>query len=122
MQLITYLLIYARIEDEIDDLFDGELERSALSASALAPQAFVPTPTRKVENPQEEMVVSVFHGSDGVPAYQTHPLNGIPRSTRAGFSKLSLGGREWRLFASAAGAQFVVAAQPADVRDRRAHV
>ena len=39
VQLITYLLIYARIEDEIDDLFDGELERSALSASALAPQA-----------------------------------------------------------------------------------
>lgn len=120
MQLITYLLIYARIEDEIDDLFDGELERSALSASALAPQAFIPTPTRKVENPQEEMVVSVFHGSDAVPAHQTHPLNGIPRSTHAGFSKLSLDGREWRLFGSAVGDQFVVAAQPADVRNRAA--
>jgi two-component system OmpR family sensor kinase len=120
VQLITYLLIYARIEDEIDDLFDGELERSALSASALAPQAFIPTPTRKVENPQEEMVVSVFRGSDGVPAHQSHPLNGIPRSTHAGFSKLSLDGREWRLFGSAVGAQFVVAAQPADVRNRAA--
>ena len=120
VQLITYLLIYARIEDEIDDLFDGELERSALSASAVAPQAFIPTPTRKVENPQEEMVVSVFRGSDGVPAHQSHPLNGIPRSTHAGFSKLSLDGREWRLFGSAVGAQFVVAAQPADVRNRAA--
>src|SRR5580692_10404118 len=81
VQLITYLLIYARIEDEIDDLFDGELERSALSVGSSAPRAFIPTPARKVENPQEEMVVSVFRASDGTPAYQTHPLNGIPRST-----------------------------------------
>jgi two-component system OmpR family sensor kinase len=120
VQLITYLLIYARIEDEIDDLFDGELERSALSAASLAPRAFIPTPTRKVENPQEEMVVSIFNASERVPAYQTHPLNGIPRATPTGFSKRSLDGREWRLFASAAGGQFVVAAQPADVRDKAA--
>lgn len=120
VQLIMYSLIYARIEDEIDDLFDGELERSALSAASLAPQTFIPTPTRKVENPQEEMVVSIFHAAEGVPAYQTHPLSGIPRATPAGFSKLSLDGRQWRLFASSAGGQFVVAAQPADVRDRAA--
>jgi two-component system OmpR family sensor kinase len=73
-----------------------------------------------VENPHEEMSVSIFHASDGVPAYQTGPLSGIPRSTPTGFSKLSLRGREWRLFASAVGGQFVVAAQPADVRDRAA--
>jgi two-component system OmpR family sensor kinase len=120
VQLIMYSLIYARIEDEIDDLFDGELERSALSAGSVAPQTFIPTPVRKVENPQEEMVVSIFHASNGVPAYQTHPLRGIPRSTPTGFSKLSLDGREWRLFGSEAGGQFVVAAQPADVRDRAA--
>jgi two-component system, OmpR family, sensor kinase len=120
VQFIMYLLTYARIEDEIDDLFDGELERSALSTGSLAPQTFIPTRTRNVENPQEEMVVSVFHASDGVPAYQTHPLNGIPRSTPTGFSKRVLDGREWRLFGSAVGAQFVVAAQPADVRDRAA--
>jgi two-component system, OmpR family, sensor kinase len=120
VQLIMYLLTYARIEDEIDDLFDGELERSALSAGSVAPQTFIPTRTRKVENPQEEMVVSVFHASEGVPAYQTHPLSGIPRSTPTGFSKRILDGREWRLFGSAVGAQFVVAAQPADVRDRAA--
>jgi signal transduction histidine kinase len=120
VQLIMYLLIYARIEDEIDDLFDGELERSALSAGSVAPQSFIPTPVRKVENPQEEMIVSIFHASNGVPAYQSHPLRGIPRSTPTGFSKLSLDGREWRLFASEAGGQFVVAAQPADVRDRAA--
>jgi two-component system, OmpR family, sensor kinase len=120
VQLITYLLIYARIEDEIDDLFDGELERSALSVGSSAPRAFIPTPTRKVENPQEEMVVSVFRASDGTPAYQTHPLIGIPRSTPTGFSKLSLDGREWRLFGSTVSGQFVVAAQPADVRNRAA--
>jgi two-component system, OmpR family, sensor kinase len=120
VQLVMYLLIYARIEDEIDDLFDGELERSALSAGAGAPQTFIPTPARKVENPQEEMVVSVFDAADQFPAYQSHPLRGIPRSTRTGFSKLLLGGREWRLFGSAAGGRFVVAAQPAEVRNKAA--
>jgi two-component system, OmpR family, sensor kinase len=117
---VMYSLIYARIEDEIDDLFDSELERSALSAGSVAPQALIPTPARKVEDPQEEMIVSVFPASDPAPAYQTHPLRGIPRSTPIGFSKLRLDGREWRLFASAVRGQFVVAAQPADVRNRAA--
>ncbi len=120
VQLFMYLLIYARIEDEIDDLFDGELERSALSAGTGVPQTLVPPPLRKVENPQEEMVVSVFYAADELPVYQSHPLGGIPRSTPRGFSKLSLDGRQWRLFGSAVGSRFVVAAQPADVRDKAA--
>ena len=120
VQLIMYMLIYARIEDEIDDLFDGELERTALGAASPALKTFIPAPSRKVENPQAEMVVSIFRSLDGAPTYQTHPLSGIPRSTPTGFSKMMLNGREWRLFASAAGGQFVVTAQPADVRDRAA--
>jgi signal transduction histidine kinase len=120
VQVVMYSMIYARIEDEIDDLFDAELERSALSAASGAPQTFIPTPARKVEDPQEDMVVSVFEGSEPVPAHQTHPLRGIPRATPIGFSKLQLDGREWRLFASAARDQFVVAAQPAEVRNRAA--
>jgi two-component system OmpR family sensor kinase len=120
LQLIMYMLIYARIEDEIDDLFDGELERTALSVASVERQTLIPTRSRKVENPQEEMVASIFRSLDGAPAYQTHPLSGIPRSTPTGFSKLILDGRQWRLFASAVGGQFVVTAQPADVRDRAA--
>jgi two-component system OmpR family sensor kinase len=120
VQIVMYSMIYARIEDEIDDLFDSELERSALSAGSVPQQAVIPTPARKVEDPQEEMVVSVFKASDPVPSYQTHPLSGIPRSTPIGFSKLKLDEKEWRLFASAVRGQFVVAAQPADVRNRAA--
>jgi two-component system, OmpR family, sensor kinase len=120
VQIVVYSMIYARIEDEIDDLFDSELERSALSAGSVPRQAVIPTPARKVEDPQEEMIVSVFDGSEPVPTYQTHPLIGIPRSTPIGFSKLKLDGREWRLFASAVRGHFAVAAQPADVRDRAA--
>ncbi len=120
VQIVMYSLIYARIEDEVDDLFDSELERSALSAGSVAPQALIPTPARRVEDPQEEMAVSVFDGLDPVPVYQTRPLSGIPRSTPTGFSKLKLDGREWRLFGSAVRGQFVVAAQPADVRNRAA--
>jgi len=62
----------------------------------------------------------VFNASDLVPASQTRPLRGIPRSTPTGFSKLRLDGRAWKLFASDVRGQFVVAAQPADVRNRAA--
>ena len=117
---VMYSLIYARIEDEIDDLFDAEMERSALSAGSVPQQAVIPTRVRKVEDPQEELVVSVFNASDIVPASQTRPLRGIPRSTPTGFSKLRLDGRAWKLFASDVRGQFVVAAQPADVRNRAA--
>jgi two-component system OmpR family sensor kinase len=120
VQIVMYSMIYARIEDEIDDLFDAELERSALSANLVPSQTFIPTRVRRVEDPQEEMVVSVFNVSDLVPAHQTHALTGIPRSTPLGFSKLMLNGRAWKLFASNVQGQFVVAAQPSDVRNRAA--
>jgi two-component system, OmpR family, sensor kinase len=120
VQVVMYTMIYARIEDEIDDLFDAELERSALATGQTLPQPFIPTPSRRVEDPQEEMVVSVFRGTDSEPSYQTHPLNGIPHSAPTGFSKLRLGGRDWRLFGSRVGDRFVVAAQPGDVRNRAA--
>ena len=64
-------------------------------------------------------MVSVFRASDGTPAYQTHPLIGIPRSTPTGFSKLSLDGKSGGC-RETVGGQFVVAAQPADVRNRAA--
>jgi two-component system, OmpR family, sensor kinase len=119
VQIIMYTMIYARIEDEIDDLFDGELERSALSAATIPPRSLIPTPRRQVENPQEEMVVTIFNGGSAAATTQPHPLP-VPRSTPIGFSKLSIAGREWRLFGASVGDTLVVAAQPADVRNRAA--
>jgi two-component system, OmpR family, sensor kinase len=118
VQLTVYLLIYARIEDEIDELFDSELERSALSVNPAEPQATVPLPPRKVENPQEGMVITLWRSPSGPPAYQSRPLAGIARATPDGFSKMVIDGRGWRLFARNVGQQqLVVAAQPADIRD-----
>ena len=37
--------------------------------------------------------------------------------TPVGFSKIVIAGRQWRLFGAASGQRYVVAAQPADVRD-----
>jgi signal transduction histidine kinase len=120
VQVIVYLLIYARIEDEIDDLFDAELERSAASVNPAAPRPIIPTPLRNVENPQEGMVITVWSASEGPPSYQSHPQQGIPRSLPHGFSKRMIDHREWRLFATPNQGQMVIAAQPADVRDSAA--
>jgi signal transduction histidine kinase len=108
-QVCIYLLIYARIEDEIDDLFDSELERSALSANGNGSQSSTPLPDRRVENPQQEMTVTAWSESDAPPVDFSN--------TPAGFSKRMIHARQWRLFALADGDKRVVAAQPADIRD-----
>ena len=116
-QVIIYMLIYARIEDEIDDLFDAELERSAVSVYITEPRPMMPLPDRNVQNPQQDMVIVVWAGAAQRPTYQSRQLDGIPRDTPPGFSKLMIAQRQWRLFARAEAAGLVVAAQPADIRD-----
>jgi two-component system OmpR family sensor kinase len=117
VQLLIYLLIFARIEDEIDDLFDGELERSAIALSTGTALLPVLPPHRSVENPQEGMVISIWADSQNRPPLQSARLEGLSRSTPPGFSKIVIGNRQWRLFGARSGDRFVVAAQPADVRN-----
>jgi len=120
VQILVYLLIYARIEDEIDDLFDGELERSALAFSTGAARLPVSTPRRQVEDPQQGMVISIWGDSPTQPQFQSEKLDGVRRTTPRGFSKTMIDGRQWRLFGAQSGGRFVVAAQPAGVRDAAA--
>jgi len=108
-QLFIYVLIYSSIEDEIDDLFDSELQRSALLANANGPLASTPLPDRRVENPQQDMLVTVWSGAAAPSAdFQDAP---------PGFSKRVIAARQWRLFALSDGDRHVVSAQPADIRD-----
>jgi two-component system OmpR family sensor kinase len=109
-QVIIYLLIYARIEDEIDDLFDAELERSAISANTNGPQIFTPLPDRKVENPQQEMIVSIYPDAE----------QGVTPTSVTGFSKRVIHDRLWRLYTLQGTGRRVVAAQPSDVRNTAA--
>ncbi len=117
VQVLIYVLIYARIEDEIDDLFDGELERSALAYSTGAALLPVPTPRRRVVDPQDGMIVSIWGDLGSSPRFQSGKLTGVSRATPPGVSKAMLDGRQWRLFGALSGNRFVVAAQPADVRN-----
>jgi two-component system OmpR family sensor kinase len=120
LQIVAYLLIFARIEDEIDELFDAELERSAYAVDIGSAPLRIPTPIREVENPQEGMVIAVWRKADTAPVFQSRPLEGITRAAPAGFSKRMIDGREWRLFGAKLEDRFVVAAQPADVRNSAA--
>ncbi|MGC1524377.1 MAG: ATP-binding protein [Steroidobacteraceae bacterium] len=117
VQILIYLLIYARVEDEIDDLFDGELERSAIAVSTGAAPLPVLPPRRNVEYPQEGMVISIWADSRTGSPVQSARLEGLPRATPLGFSKIVIDNRQWRLFGARSGDRLVVAAQPADVRN-----
>ena len=116
-QMLIYVMVYARIEDEIDDLFDGELQRSAIALSNGAPLPPA-TPSRgKVENPQAGMVVSIWDGSLTHPPSQSVRMDGLLRAPPLpGFSKVSIDKRRWRLFGAQSGNRFVLIAQPVDVR------
>jgi two-component system OmpR family sensor kinase len=116
VQLAIYVLIYTRIEDEIDELFDAELERSAL-AVVPGPGMLLPVapPQHKVDNPLAGMVIVVWGESGVEPIFQSEPLAGVLRSTPLGFSKILIDNRRWRLFAARSGKQLVIAAQPRQV-------
>jgi two-component system OmpR family sensor kinase len=116
-QVAIYILIYARIEDEIDDLFDAEMERSAISANAQGSQSMTPLPDRKVENPQQDMLVAIYPKGRTPLSDPPAPLKGLPTDTAVGFSKRVIEGRLWRLFTLDAVNQRVVAVQPCDVRN-----
>ena len=118
-QVLIYLLIYARIEDEIDDLFDSELERSALSAKADGPRPTAPLPDRRVQNPQQDMVVAAWSDTQSSPRDAPPPFAG-EGTLPAGFSKRVIQGRQWRLFTLADGDRRVAAAQPSDIRNTAA--
>jgi two-component system OmpR family sensor kinase len=117
VQILTYLLVYARIEDEIDDLFDAELERSALSILSGTSPLPVSAPHRNVVDPREQLTVAWWDAGLPSPRFDGRPLAGLSRSAPAGFSKALIEHREWRLFARASATRTVVAAQPAAVRD-----
>jgi two-component system OmpR family sensor kinase len=116
VQLAIYALIYTRIEDEIDELFDAELERSAL-AVVPGPGMLLPIapPQHKVDNPLAGMVIVVWGEAGETPIFRSEPLAGVSRSTPLGFSKILIGDRRWRLFAARSGEQLVIAAQPRQV-------
>jgi two-component system, OmpR family, sensor kinase len=116
VQLALYVLIYTRIEDEIDELFDAELERSAL-AVVPGPGMLLPVapPQHKVDNPLAGMVILVWGESGEKPIFQSEPLEGVSRSAPLGFSKILIGNHRWRLFAARSARQLVIAAQPRQV-------
>jgi signal transduction histidine kinase len=118
--LAMFYLIYARIEDEIDDLFDAQMEQTALSFSPALVPLPVATPPRKVVKPENELVVKVWDSATAMPAFESRALAGLSRNTAAGFSKTMIDGVQWRVFSIAAGTQWVEVAQPAKVRDQAA--
>jgi two-component system, OmpR family, sensor kinase len=118
VQLAIYVLIYWRIEDEIDQLFDAELERSALSIVP-GPGMLLPIapPPHKVDNPLAGMIITVWGDSDSAPDFQSESIQGMPKSSPLGFSKTVIDGKRWRLFTTVSGKKLIIAAQP-----RRVHI
>lgn len=118
--LAMFYLIYARIEDEIDDLFDAQLEQTALTFSPAHVPLPVATPPRRVVSPENDLVVKVWDDAAVMPTFQSRSLDGLTRKSDAGFSKKIIDGVQWRVFSIAAGTQWVQVAQPAKVRDQAA--
>ena len=112
---IAVFAVLHEVKDEIDELFDAQLEQAAHAVPISQGLAY---PTRRPhDNPRQDLVIAVW--PTGVPAatYYTPKVVPLPRSETLGFSTIPIEGEEWRRFVLPLGDRTIQAAQPLRIRN-----
>jgi two-component system OmpR family sensor kinase len=109
-------LVYARARADADEIFDYQMERTAI---ALPTQAFAMGVLPLGEDPTEELVIQVW-SSDGRHLYLSHTRARLPRNPELGFTTIDVGGERWRILSTQVRGQLVQVAQPMRVRSELA--
>lgn len=111
---------YVSVRAEADQLFDYHLRQMALS---LRDQGRIGDDERDaLTNPEFDYVVQVW-SVDGLTLYTSRPeglAQALPPRAVLGFSEMSLGGDDWRVYAAVTPLRVVQVAQPLAVRRRLA--
>jgi two-component system OmpR family sensor kinase len=99
---------------EIDTLLDAELQQVALS---LRDHAVIDIDLlqRTADSPEHRVLVQIIDPIDNR-IYLSRPAPALPLPTAAGFSTIEHAGGRWRMFAVAAGDQYIQVAQPTALR------
>jgi two-component system, OmpR family, sensor kinase len=108
--------IYFKVRQEANELFDYDLQQTALS---LRDQVLESGSATIPNEPQYDFVIQVWDQS-GVRVYQSNPHSLLPNRAQLGFATLATPEGEWRMFSVQLRNRIIQVAQPVRVRDRLA--
>lgn len=110
--LAASAIAYVAGREEANFVSDGLLVQIAIH---LAPELQTPISTPLLDDPEDEIAVSVWN-SEG---HLVHDNSGglIPRQTASGFVDVTIGGAPWRIFVTHAAGRTIQVAQRQEVRD-----
>ena len=114
--VVAVWAVLHEVRDEIDELFDAQLEQAA----SAVPATVVTPPARRhhgEDDPRSSLVIAVWNPDASEPTYRSHTRVPLPANSRAGFSTVSIGGERWRVFVRRDGEQTIQVAQPLRVRN-----
>lgn len=114
--------VYFEVRDEINELFDAQLQQSAYAfpQGAVAP-AGNDIDKSDGDSPLQSLVIEVRQPGVAKPFYHSQAHAMLPAQVPAGFSSPVINGRVWRLYSLEAVDRHVEVAQPLAVRDAAAN-
>jgi two-component system OmpR family sensor kinase len=108
--------IYFKVRQEANELFDYDLQQTALS---LRDQVLESGSATIPNEPQYDFVIQIWDQS-GVRVYQSNPHSLLPNRARLGFATVDTSEGQWRMFSVQLRNRIIQVAQPMSVRDRLA--
>jgi two-component system OmpR family sensor kinase/two-component system sensor histidine kinase QseC len=114
---IIAVVTYRTVLAETDDLFDYHLRQMALSLRDQG--AIAPDDRAALGDDALDYVIQVWSG-DGAVAYSSNPTAGLPQIAVLGYADVSIAGKQWRVFSTAARGRVIQVGQPLEVRERLA--
>jgi two-component system OmpR family sensor kinase len=113
LALAVFAVLY-EVRDEIDELFDAQLEQAALAV----PTAQTPLlATDDSDDPRSDLVIAVWNGDAQEPTYRSQTHAALNKARPPGFAIETINGEPWRIFVRRDSARTVQVAQPIRVRD-----
>lgn len=115
--------VYLEIRDEINELFDAQLQQSAYAfpRGAVAPAEIGDVDDNGGDSPLQNLVVEVRQPGVAKPFYHSQAHAVLPAHVHPGFSNPVINGQVWRLYSLEARDRHVEVAQPLAVRDAAAN-
>lgn len=119
--------VYVEIRDEVDELFDAQLQEAAHAFPQLEPSALTPVPGRASgaeedteDQPLRGLVVEVRRADAVGPVYHSRRRALLPEQPTPGWSTVAIAGQPWRVFSVEQAGRRVEVGQPLAVRDEAA--
>lgn len=114
---IAVLAVLHEVRDELNELFDAQLAQASLTVPATPVNELPPPTGDDDDDPRSDLVIATWDPGASEPTFLLPTQAPLPRDVPLGFSTLTLGGKEWRVFVRHDGDRIVAAAQPLRVRD-----